>query len=282
MQNIERNTRNKFARIAYETDQIEANNETLIKKYTSTVLVFSGALLLVSVIFIIYRLKSRNRELHYIKNQQESNEKIYQLILEQQYENQSARLEERNRIALELHDGIVNRVFATRFNLSLLQVGASDQKEQLVQELLLVEKEIRKVSHDLQQNAAFEDTSFQKALESLVLNQTNAHHTMFDCSIDNYIDWTAVPSAHKVHIYRIGQEALHKVNKYAQATKCSVFVLKKESKISVQITDNGIGFETEKKNQGIGLKNIQQRVKSIEGSLSIISDSSGTTIEILF
>lgn len=282
LQNIERNTRNKFARIAYETEQIEEKNDTLIKKYTSTVLLFSSALLLVSVIFIIYRLKSRNRELHYIKNQQESNEKIYQLILEQQHENQSARLEERNRIALELHDGIVNRVFATRFNLTLLQSGASDQKAQLVQELIIVEEEIRKVSHDLQQNSAFEDTSFQKALESLVLNQTNAMNTQFDCSIDNYIDWSVIPSAYKVPIYRIVQEALHNVNKYAQATKCFVFLLKKGSKISLQIADNGIGFETEKKSQGIGLKNIQQRVESINGTYTISSDSSGTTIEILF
>jgi signal transduction histidine kinase len=282
LQNIERNTRNKFARIAYETNQIEEKNESLLKKYMSTVLMFSGALLLFSVMFIILRLKSRNTELHYIKNQQDSNEKIYQLIWEQKHENQTARHEERHRIALELHDGIVNRVFTTRFNLMLLKLDENDQKEKLVQELVTVEEEIRKVSHDLQQNLAFEDTSFQIALESLVVNQTNVMNTQFDCSIDTYIDWSLVPSAYKVHIYRICQEALHNVNKYAQATKCFVFLLKKGTKISLQISDNGVGFDIEKKKQGIGLKNMQQRAKSIKGSFSIVSDSSGTTIEILF
>jgi signal transduction histidine kinase len=72
------------------------------------------------------------------------------------------------------------------------------------------------------------------------------------------------------------------VNKYAQATKCFVFLLKKGTKISLQISDNGVGFDIEKKKQGIGLKNMQQRAKSIKGSFSIVSDSSGTTIEILF
>lgn len=282
LQIVERNTREKFARIAYETNQIEEKNDSLIKKYTSTVLLFSCALLLLIVIFIFYRLKSRNKELLYIKNQQDSNEKIYQLIMQQQNQNQTARYEERNRIALELHDGIVNRIFATRFNLTLLQPGESYQKEQLVDELRTVEEEIRKVSHDLQKNLAFEDDSFQKSLESLVINQTNTMKTKFECSIDVYIDWSVVPSSYKVHIYRICQEALHNVNKYACATECFVILLKRGTQISLQISDNGIGFETDKKKQGIGLKNIQQRVLSIKGTFSILSDSSGTTIKILF
>ena len=282
LQIVERNTREKFARIAYETNQIEEKNDSLIKKYTSTVLLFSCALLLLIFIFIFYRLKSRNKELHYIKNQQDNNEKIYQLIMQQQNQNQTARYEERNRIALELHDGIVNRIFATRFNLTLLQSGESYQKEQLVDELRTVEEEIRKVSHDLQKNLAFEDDSFQKSLESLVLHQSKTMKTKFECSIDVYIDWSLVPSSYKVHIYRICQEALHNVNKYACATECFVILLKRGTQISLQITDIGIGFETDKKKQGIGLKNIQQRVLSIKGTFSILSDSSGTTIKILF
>ncbi len=282
LQNIERNTRNKFARIAYETDQIEEKNESLVKKYTSTVLVFSCVLLLLTVIFIIFRLKSKNKELQFSKTQQESNEKIYQLILEQQNQNQKVRSDERNRIALELHDGIVNRIFTTRFNLMQLPSNQIEQKKLLVEELISAETEIRKVSHDLQQNLTFEDQSFQVALKKLVASQSNQHQTIFDCSIDTYIDWTLIPSVHKVHVYRICQEIFQNVNKYAQASKCFVMVLKRGTQIVLQITDNGIGFNTEKTKQGIGLRNIAERVKKIKGTLQITSNSNGTTIEVLF
>ncbi|WP_026977677.1 tetratricopeptide repeat-containing sensor histidine kinase [Flavobacterium tegetincola] len=280
LQTVERHTRNKFARIAYETDQVEEKNENLIKKYTSTVVLFSVALLFIGTVFIIYRLRSKNKELQLIHEQQESNEKIYQLILQQADQNQSVRDEERNRIALELHDGIVNRIFTTRYNLMNLKSEDVQQKDLLVQELLLSEAEIRKVSHDLQQNLLFENTSFQNAIGLLVANQRNDFETEFDYSIDKYIDWSAVPSTHKVHIYRIIQEALQNVHKYAQASKCSLYILKKGGQILLQISDNGVGFDQENSKSGIGLRNIAQRTKNMDGTYTIISDATGTVIEI--
>lgn len=282
LQNIERNTRNKFARIAFETNQIEKINETLIKKYSSTVVFFSIALLLITTVFIVYRLRSKNIELQLIQDQQESNEKIYQLILQQTNLNQLVREEERNRIAAELHDGIVNRIHTTRYNLMSLQPEDTKKKELLIQELINAETEIRKTSHDLQQNLVFDDTSFQQALSALVANQTNDFNTVFDFSIDKYIDWSAIPSEHKVHIYRITQEAFQNVNKYAQAPKCYLFIVKKGLQISLKITDNGIGFEQNRNKPGIGLTNIAQRVKKMNGTLNITSSSEGTTIEVLF
>lgn len=282
LQNVERATRNTFARISYETDQVVEKNENLVKKYISTVVLFSIALLFIGTVFIIYRLKSKNKELQFIQEQQESNEKIYQLILEQQQQNQSVRDEERNRIAMELHDGIVNRIFTTRFNLMQLQPEQVEKKELLVQELIAAETEIRKVSHDLQQNLLFEDNSFQKTLGALVLGQSNTYQTVFDFSIDTYIDWNLVSNENKVHIYRISQEALHNVNKYAHATKCFIFIMKIGTQISLQIIDNGIGFETDKIKTGIGLKNIQQRASNMGGSFQITSKPEGTTLEVLF
>lgn len=280
MQTVERHTRNKFARIAYETDQVEEKNENLIKKYTSTVVLFSVALLFIGTVFIIYRLKSKNKELQLLHEQQESNEKIYQLILQQSDQNQSVRDEERNRIAVELHDGIVNRIFTTRYNLMNLKSEEVQQKDLLVQELLLSEAEIRKISHDLQQNLLFENTSFQNAIGLLVANQRNDFETEFDFSIDKYIDWSAVPSTHKVHIYRIIQEAFQNVHKYAQATKCSLYILKKGGQILLQISDNGVGFDQENSKYGIGLRNIAQRTKNMDGTYTIVSDATGTVIEV--
>ncbi len=283
MQTVERITRNKFARIAYETDQVEEKNEVLSKRNTYIIIGSAIILFLLGGFFVIYRLKARNKELLFIKEQQEANEKIYQLMLRQQSETEHARNEERNRIAMELHDGIVNSIFTTRFNLIQLEPGALDKKQQLVKELERAENEIRRVSHDLKQNLLFEDQTVPEMITNLVTSQQNQYNTKFDVSIDKYIDWTSVSSNAKIQVYRIIQEALQNSNKYSKAENCCVFLLKTGDKITIRIWDNGIGFNPEKSKPGIGLKNIKERAKAINGIMNITSAiGNGTTIEIVF
>jgi len=282
IQNTERITRNKFARIAYETDQIKEKNEILSKKYSNLLILFGFSIFFIIVAAMIYRLKNKNKELLSIQEQQLSNEKIYQLFLQQQDLDQKVRNEERNRIGMELHDGIINRIFATRFNLALLQTNQPQRQELLVKELRAAEAEIRKVSHNLQQNLIFEEDRFHKALISLIEIQKNEYNTVFEYNIDKYIDWSTISSHNKIHLYRILQEALHNVNKYAKATRCYVFLLEKENQISMEITDNGIGFDATSTKRGIGLSNINQRTNALKGTLNINTSSSGTTIKVVF
>ena len=282
MQNVERITRNKFARTAYETDQIEENNVVLTKKYKNMIIGSIIGFLFLITFLVVYRLKIKNKELLFIQEQQKSNEKIYQLILNQKQQSEFVRNEERNRIAMELHDGIVNRIFTSRFNLMQLQSEQSEKKEELIKEMANTEIEIRKVSHELQQNLFFQDNSFQEAIIHLVDSQQNEFQTKFDIAIDKFIDWSLVKSENKIHIYRIIQEVLNNVNKYSKADKCNVFIFKTGDKITFRILDNGIGFNPDKTKPGIGLKNIKQRIKSLNGLLKITSDKSGTTIEVVF
>jgi signal transduction histidine kinase len=283
IQEVERTTRNKFARIAYETNQIEEKNETLSKWNNNIIIGSAIIIILFGGFFVIYRLKSKNKELLLIKEQQEANEKIYQLMLNQQSETETARNHERNRIAMELHDGIVNSIFTTRFNLIQLNPNQTEKKEELVKELENAENEIRRVSHDLQQNLLFEDTNLPEIIKDLVAAQKNEFNTQFDVSVDKYIDWSKISSNDKIHIYRIIQEAIQNINKYSKAEKGFIFLLKTGAKITIRIWDNGIGFNLEKVKRGIGLKNIQQRTKLLHGEFKITSSSAnGTNIEIIF
>ena len=204
-------------------------------------------------------------------------------MLVQQSETEKARNDERNRIAMELHDGIVNSIFTTRFNLIQLDPNALDKKEQLVKELEKTENEIRRVSHDLTQNLLFEDKSLPEIIITLVESQQNQYNTRFDVSVDKYIDWSLVSSDNKIHIYRIIQEAIQNSNKYSQAERCYIVLLKTGDKITIRVWDNGIGFNPEKVKNGIGLKNIKDRTKALKGELKISSNSEkGTTIEVVF
>lgn len=283
VQKAERIRKNKFARIAYETDQIEENNELLLKRNSLIIIVSLIIVAGLVILSILFRLRSKNKELVFEQEQQKVNEEIYQLLLKQQSEKEGAREEERNRIAMELHDGIVNSIFTTRFNLMQLDAEKTDERDRLVVELENAEKEIRRVSHDLTSNLLFEDKSLPDIVANLVASQKNQFNTQFDLTIDKYIDWSLVSDETKIHIYRIIQEALQNINKYSEAQKCYIMILKTSDKLTIRIWDDGVGFDAEEQKKGIGLKNIHERAKALKGILKITSKKGkGTTIEIVF
>jgi len=282
VQKAERIRKNKFARIAYETDQIQENNELLIKRNSAIVISALVGFVIFTISFILYRVRARNKELVFEKEQQKFNEEIYQLLLKQQSEKEMAREEERNRIAMELHDGIVNSIFTTRFNLMQLDADETDKRDRLVAELESAEKEIRRVSHDLTKNLLFEDKNLPDIITNLVASQQNKFHTQFDLTIDKYIDWSTISDEIKINIYRIIQEAIQNINKYSEASKCYIMLLKTSDKLTIRIWDNGVGFDTADQKKGIGLKNIHERAKAVNGKLKIKSKKGeGTTIEII-
>lgn len=279
----ERNTRNKFARIAYETEQIEEENAILSKRNTYIIIGSFIAIFFMGIAFVVYRLKSKNKELKHTHEQQIKNEEIYQLLLKQQSISDESRKGERNRIAMELHDGVVNSVFTTRFNLMQLESNQTDKKSELIKELEKTEAEIRRVSHELNENLNFNDNSLVNMIINLVESQKNEWNTKFDVTIDKFINWNQIESETKMNMYRIIQEALQNVNKYTKAERCVIMLLKTANKTTIRIWDNGIGFDIKKIKKGIGLKNIEKRVIVMSGSLKINSKmGKGTTIEVIF
>src|SRR5690606_9034230 len=279
---VERITKNKFARISYETEQVSLENKDLLKKNTLLILLFLGAVILIISTIIAYRYKLKNRELRHKQNEQKSTEMIYELLFKEKLVEEETRLKERNRIARELHDGIVNRLFTTRLNLEILDSNNQDLKQRLITELKNTEKHIREVSHDLHNSFFSENQDFNRLLEELVAKQTNEYNTVFDITIDKYIEWSKITEKQKVHIYRIIQEALNNINKYAQAPKCFILILKKNNQIIIRIHDNGVGFDLQKSKKGLGFKIFEERVKELGGTLKIKSEQGkGTTVEVI-
>jgi signal transduction histidine kinase len=280
---VEEKTKSKFGRIASETQLVKEENEVLSKRNRILLLCLGILLLILSGFFVIYCLKIKNSKLVLVKSQQEANEKIYQLMLAKQSETEAARKEERKRVAMELHDGIVNSIFTARFNLMLLNSDEKEKKQQLVQELENAENEIRRVSHNLTQSFIFEEEGLPEILMTLIASQQNQFDTKFDLSIDKYIDWARVSTSDKMQIYRIIQEAIQNSNKHSEAEKCYIMLLKTDDKITIRIWDDGTGFDPEKLIKGIGLKNIKERANTLKGELKIVSSlGNGTTIEVVF
>jgi signal transduction histidine kinase len=283
IQNLERNTRDKFARIAYETSLIREENEILSQENFNILVIGSVFFLVLGSLFLAYRLRVKNRELFFNEQQRQSNEKVNETILKGQIESELAKNQERERIAMELHDGIINSIFTTRFNLSGLETNNIHSRNQLITQLEKTEHEIRQISHDLRKKLFFEDKKLPEMLAEFIEKQQNTFKTVFEITIDSFINWNVISSHKKIHIYRIVQEAVQNVNKYSKSKMCSVFIMKAGGKISLRIIDQGIGFDPKKNKDGIGLKNIKDRTKKLEGTLEIhTSPGNGTIIEVVF
>jgi signal transduction histidine kinase len=105
----------------------------------------------------------------------------------------------------------------------------------------------------------------------------NHSDTTFNLQVDERIDWEVI------NIYRIIQEALQNINKYAKASKVTLKMNKKENEIRITITDNGIGFNRNKNKKGIDLNNMRKRMEEINGKFILETPKNkGTRISLVF
>jgi two-component system, NarL family, sensor kinase len=280
--NKERRERSKFLKIQLETDQITQEKETAIKQKWVIASIISSVLLIVILLFVIHRQRAKQKEMQMLQTQQKANEDIYQLMLNQQAKVEEARQIEKKRIALELHDGIMNKLASTRLNLFVLTKKTDQQTINncltYIEDIHEIENEIRNVSHDLNQELFLEKDSFKMLLKQFVKDQNSHNKTHYELLIAENVNWELISSQTKMHLYRIIQEASHNINKYAQATQAIISFTTEENQLCLTITDNGSGFDTTKIKEGIGLQNMQQRSQELQGVFSIASNTNGTKL----
>jgi len=288
LQKKERATRNKYARIAYETERLEEENQVLTKRNLYILIGAAFFIFLVTALGIIRHLKAKNKELQLLQQQQEANEEIYHLLIEQQEKVSVAKEEEKSRIAMELHDNIMNKIYGVRMNLGFFNnkadEKATEKRKEYILELQNIEKEIRTISHDLKKNSFFEERNFSELLSFLIKSQENINSTSFHHEIDESINWDTVPSTTKINIYRIIQEAILNINKYANAKNAFITITPiEENTLKLVVSDDGKGFDLKSSKKGIGLKNMTERITALRGELKIKSNvGKGTQIEAVF
>lgn len=280
----DRKTRNQFYKIQLDVDEITQEKENAIIQKWLIVSMMSGVLLIVILLFVIFYQKSKQKEVELLQAQQKANEETYQMFLNQQALQDEAKTVEKKRIALELHDNILNKLASIRFNLyPITQKNDPEiQKnaEKHVNRIKDVEDEIRTISHDFSNDLFAEAYSFKIILEKLIAEQNKLYpDTHYRLELEEKINLDSISSKIKMNMYRIIQEALYNVHKHAKATKVAVAIIQDENNICISILDNGIGFDTSKTKEGIGIKNIKLRIKQLSGKISVISSTKhGTAI----
>ena len=282
LQRKERATRNKLARIEFETDEIISEKEKISNQQQ---FILISSLLIISFGFLFYIIlyqRGKHKDFAFKQQQQESNEEIYRLMLNNQEEINEVRNTVKRSIALDLHDNILNRLASTRLNLfaiSRVQDEVTIKKAiDQVEAIRVIEQEIRAFSHELYNDSILSKSNFKNILEELVKSQQETYS--LDCKLiyDDTIN-EIVPEI-KMNVYRIIQEAFNNINKYANATKVMLFLdFDSAGFLYLEIYDNGSGFNTKKVKEGIGLKNMKSRTETIKGELHIESEKNkGTRI----
>ncbi|WBL25744.1 tetratricopeptide repeat-containing sensor histidine kinase [Zunongwangia sp. HGR-M22] len=278
LQKQERTVRNKFARIRFETNEYISKTKRLNEQVILISLISIALLLLFSLLYIIKAQRAKNK---LFNQKQQANHEIYSLILSQQRLIEEEREKEKRRISRELHDGILGSLFGLRISLDSLNEDDSkeikEKRAAYIYEIQKIAEEIRLLSHQLNKDSQV-DIDFQLILKEYLKRQSEIINIQLD-SLDD-IDWELIENNIKINLYRIIQESITNIHKHSQATliNISINVIKKH--MIVKIKDNGTGFVANKSSSGIGLKNMKSRARSINGKLSIESNTDGTIIEL--
>ncbi|QXP60298.1 tetratricopeptide repeat-containing sensor histidine kinase [Olleya sp. HaHaR_3_96] len=283
----ERSVRNKFMKIDFETAEIKEENQEMSRQRLWLIIISMGLLGVLFFLYVIKTQREKNKELLFERQQQKTNEEIYNLMLSQQDKIDEARSLEKNRISKDIHDGILGKLFGVRLSLDGLNLSttieATQKRSVYITELKNIEEEIRKVSHEL--NSDFIGKSgYLDIVKTLVDSQMTAYDVSYKFDIQEGINWDALDNKIKIHVYRILQETMQNTYKHAKATVVDIsFHLNDNNNLILSVSDNGEGFDLQKAKKGIGLKNIDSRMQEINGKLiidSIISKGTKITISV--
>jgi len=272
---LERNSRNQYFKIQLETDEITHEKEKAIQQKWIITAVSTFLILFFIVFFIFTYQRSKQKELALLKAQQNANAELHQLLVQQKNREEEIKQNEKKRIAIELHDGVMNKLSSTRLNLSVLShkrdVETIKKCLHYINDIYQIEQDIRIISHDLNHEAFHKGDSFMKILEDFIAEQNKTNGIQFSLEMDIDINWEDISSIIKINLYRIIQEASQNIKKHAQAKNAFITFALDLPNICLAIADNGKGFDISQSYNGIGLKNMATRVKSLNGKMTISS-----------
>lgn len=213
-------------------------------------------------------------------------DKTDELLFEQRKYDIIAQAEEgeKKKIARELHDGIGQQLVLLNLLLQNItpspsEAGALDQIKQLLQGSI---QELREMAYNLLPPAL--EKGFLNALERFA-HRINATGKMtLTLSIDDQINEESFVNVDRFNLYRIVQEVLNNALKHSKASEITIEIHPiKGSKINLKVVDNGIGFDTDRMSEGLGMQNMKHRMDmaGIKGSISS-EKGRGVIVELMF
>lgn len=235
---------NKYALVKYnylEQEQIANENKLQKEKEKSNRILFQALGILVALIsvFTIIILKSKHKK-----------DKIQQVYITE------------TRISKKVHDEVANDVYQV---MSKLQ-GNANIKNEIFDDLENLYARARDISKE---NGTLDvNDHYEILLNDLLLSYKNSHVNIITRGIPK-IGWNSIDPLKKITLYRIIQELMVNMKKHSQATNVALTFNESNNKINVTYIDNGKGCKIKK---GTGLLNMENRIKSIKGTIIFESE----------
>jgi signal transduction histidine kinase len=199
---------------------------------------------------------------------------------------QLAVIEERDRISMELHDGIIQAIYAIGIKLELTRPRLADMPD-IQQQVMTAAQDLNHVIEDLRRYiqdlrvGLNNSVALHEQLDELAegFRQVSSARLVFDTQRG-----FAHLTGEMLHaIVQVVREMLSNIVRHANATEVYVDLHEGPSQLMLVISDNGQGFDPRTVSQGNGLHNIRQRIRQFNGAVEVISQPGrGTTVTCTF
>ncbi|MBZ5602631.1 MAG: PAS domain S-box protein [Acidobacteriia bacterium] len=194
----------------------------------------------------------------------------------------TAQEDERRRIARDLHDEVTQQLAFLSIELGKaasqmeLTAEARQRLQDLQAQVVRISQEVRRLSHGLHPSVIV-DFGLNTALEELC--QEFGAHYRINVKFDGLAKEIPMSAETSSCLYRIVQESLNNVAKHARATQVLVALQVEDGYIRLSVRDNGAGFSGGggRRDRGLGIASMKERVRMVEGTLSIASEPAGGT-----
>jgi signal transduction histidine kinase len=190
--------------------------------------------------------------------------------------------EERKNLSRELHDHVAQVLTGLRMELGRLErmtapfiphVGSVVAEcKGLVDDMFST---VRNLALGLRPSM-LDDFGLRAALEWIVRDFSARYPVKIDLRMEG--DFDALPDKHRTCVYRAVQEAMTNAIRHAQPQTIQISVCSRDGRLHTSVTDDGVGFNPGRYGNGFGLRGIEERVRELEGAMSISRQTRGGTI----
>ncbi|SET35518.1 two-component system, NarL family, sensor histidine kinase LiaS [Oceanobacillus limi] len=194
-------------------------------------------------------------------------------------------VQERNRLARELHDSVSQQLFAASMMMSAINESADEIDPSVNKQLNLVEKMIHQSQLEMRalllhlRPVALKGKSLQDGVKELLVELKQKVPLTIEWKVEEF----ALDKGIEDQLFRILQESVSNTLRHAEASSLHVMLIERDDTIILRVVDDGVGFDTSqvRTTGSYGLSNMKERAYEVGGTIKIISlPNQGTRLEV--